>query len=162
MTLAEPEADAPTKASKRPLAIGLLLALLLGGGGFYAVFSGLVLGGHAGDGTAETAELPPTGEPDMTFVEIPAILISLGPNSASRHLRFVAQIETREPLRGEVAQMMPRIQDVLNTYLRAVSPADLEDPAALMRLRAQMTRRVQTVTGEGRVRDLLITEFVMN
>ena len=32
----------------------------------------------------------------------------------------------------------------------------------LVRLRAQMLRRVQMVTGEGRVRDLLITEFVLN
>ena len=57
---------------------------------------------------------------------------------------------------------MPRILDVLNTYLRAVEVRDLEEPAALVRLRAQMLRRVQVVTGEGRVRDLLVTEFVMN
>ena len=39
---------------------------------------------------------------------------------------------------------------------------DIEDPAALARLRAQMLRRIQVVTGEGQVRDLLITEFVLN
>jgi len=43
-----------------------------------------------------------------------------------------------------------------------VETKDLEDPLALVRLRAQMLRRVQMVTGEGRVRDLLITEFVIN
>jgi flagellar FliL protein len=32
----------------------------------------------------------------------------------------------------------------------------------MARLRAQMLRRIQVVTGEGRVRDLLITEFVLN
>jgi flagellar FliL protein len=63
---------------------------------------------------------------------------------------------------GEVAMLKPRILDVLNGYLRAVDPAELEDPAALVRLRAQMLRRIQIVTGEGRVRDLLVTEFVMN
>ena len=52
--------------------------------------------------------------------------------------------------------LMPRIQDVLNSYLRAVEVRQLEDPSALLRLRAQMLRRVQIVTGEGRVRDLLI------
>ena len=57
---------------------------------------------------------------------------------------------------------MPRVLDVLNTYLRAVEVRDLEEPAALARLRAQMLRRVQVVTGEGRVRDLLVTEFVLN
>jgi flagellar protein FliL len=57
---------------------------------------------------------------------------------------------------------MPRIVDVLNGYLRAVEVREFEDPAALVRLRAQMLRRVQIVTGEGRVRDLLVTEFVLN
>ena len=51
---------------------------------------------------------------------------------------------------------------MLNGYLRAVEVADLEDRTALVRLRAQMLRRVQIVTGEGRVRDLLVTEFVIN
>jgi flagellar FliL protein len=52
--------------------------------------------------------------------------------------------------------------DVLNGYLRAVEVAEIEDRSALIRLRAQMLRRVQIVTGEGRVRDLLVTEFVVN
>ena len=52
--------------------------------------------------------------------------------------------------------------DVLNSYLRAVAVSDLEDPSALVSLRAQMLRRIQLVTGEGRVRDLLIMEFVLS
>ena len=51
---------------------------------------------------------------------------------------------------------------MVNTYLRAVAPADLEDPGALIRLRAQILRRFQLVAGEARVRDFLITEFVLN
>ena len=61
-----------------------------------------------------------------------------------------------------VVAVMPRILDVLNTYLRAVEVSDLEEPASAARLRAQMLRRVQVVTGEGLVKDLLVTEFVMN
>jgi flagellar FliL protein len=57
---------------------------------------------------------------------------------------------------------MPRILDVLNSYLRAIDVASIEDPQAMARLRAQMLRRIQIVTGEGRVRDLLVTEFVLN
>ena len=44
---------------------------------------------------------------------------------------------------------MPRVVDVLNTFLRAVEPRDLEQPSALAPLRAQMLRRIQVVTGEG-------------
>ena len=52
--------------------------------------------------------------------------------------------------------------DVLNIYLRALDPHELQEPAALLRLRAQMLRRVQIVTGPGMVNDLLVMEFVFN
>ena len=41
----QPQDADPKKKSKKPLFIGLFLALLLGGGGFYATWSGLILGG---------------------------------------------------------------------------------------------------------------------
>ena len=58
--------------------------------------------------------------------------------------------------------LLPRILDVLNGYLRAIAVSEIESPAGLVRLRAQLLRRIQIVTGEGRVRDLLVTEFVLN
>ena len=62
----------------------------------------------------------------------------------------------------EVMTLSPRVLDVLNSYLRVVEIDELSEPTSLLRLRAQMLRRVQIVTGEGRVRDLLITQFVVN
>ncbi len=41
----QPQDAAPKKKSKKPLLIGLVLAFLLGGGGFYATWSGLILAG---------------------------------------------------------------------------------------------------------------------
>ncbi len=58
--------------------------------------------------------------------------------------------------------LLPRVLDVTNTYLRAVEVSQLEDPAALIRIRSHLLRRIQLVTGEGRVNDLLITEFILN
>lgn len=99
---------------------------------------------------------------DIAYVTIPPLVLSLGPGMAGRHLRFAADLEVRRADAGEVALVMPRIRDVLNGYLRAVEPERLEQPAMLMTLRAQMLRRVQIVAGEGRVRDLLVSEFVIN
>ena len=56
---------------------------------------------------------------------------------------------------------MPRILDVLNTYLRAVTEEEMSAPAAITRLRAQILRRVQIVAGAENIRDILITEFVL-
>jgi flagellar protein FliL len=173
--IAEPEAPAKKKG-KLGLILGPLLALALSGGGFYAVYSGVVDpmellgggggghegGGHeggGGHGEEAGAAVPPA---DVAFVVMDPIMISLAPGASARHLRFSGQLEVAPEFKGEVAGLMPRVLDVLNTYLRAVQVRDLEDPAALARLRAQMLRRIQVVTGEGRVRDLLVTEFVLN
>jgi flagellar protein FliL len=151
--------EAPKKRSKMPLLIGLVLALLLGGGGFYATWSGMILGSeeHADDGHADPSPLS-----GIAFVPLDTMVVSLGADSGSRHLRFTAQVEVVDTAAADVTLLVPRILDVLNSYLRAIDTASIEDPQAMARLRAQMLRRVQIVTGEGRVRDLLITEFVLN
>jgi flagellar protein FliL len=161
------EAGTPTKKGRAGLLVGLVAAVVLGGGGYYAVSSGLfdptaVLGSgrtvaHGGGHGEAAASLPA----DTAFVPLDPIAISLAPGANARLLRFSGQLEVAPDSAAEVAGLMPRVVDVLNTYLRAVEVRDLEEPAALVRLRAQMLRRVQVVTGEGRVRDLLITEFVL-
>ncbi|WP_145105005.1 flagellar basal body-associated FliL family protein [Cereibacter sediminicola] len=147
------------KRSLMPLIGGVVLALALGGGGFYATWSGLILSkGHGGP----TVEAGPVPLPDIAFVPIDPIVISLGRDSTLSHLRFTAQLEVAKANAADVALLMPRIIDVINGYLRAVAVSRLENPGALVELRAQMLRRIQMVTGEGRVRDLLVTEFVLN
>lgn len=154
----DPDA-APPKKSKKPLLIGGVLALLLGGGGFYATWSGMILGP-----TTEHQPMDPGAAalPDIAFVPIEPLVISIGPLAEKRYLRFSSQLEVTGPQSESVTLLLPRIVDVLNGYLRAIDPAQFDDPAALVRMRAQMLRRVQIVTGDGRVRDLLITEFVLN
>lgn len=175
----------PKKGSKLPLLVGLLLALLGGGGGFYAAFSGLLpFGGAAQVGGADGHDVPSHAEGSQAaaggggygdgqgdghgpagaaaFIELPQLVASLGPVSALHHLRFTAQLEVAPERRAAVEALMPRILDVLNTYLRALEPGDVEAQGALIRLRAQMLRRIQLVAGDGSVRDLLVTEFVLN
>lgn len=155
-----PQDVAPTKMkSKLPLLIGLVLALAGAGGGFYATYSGLLMGkDDAGSGHGAAAG----ALPDIAFVPVDPMIISLGSSGQNSHLRFTAQLEVSAANVAEVTLLLPRIMDVLNGYLRAVDVAEIEDPGALVRMRAQMLRRVQIVSGEGRVRDLLVTEFVVN
>ena len=162
------------KTSKLPMFIGLLLAVAGGGGGYVATNMGLVpfLSQKQADAEETTAADSENQDNlliekdiigvDAAFVPIDPLLISLGPNAAARHLRFRGQIETTGKHADEVQKLMPRIVDVLNSYLRAVEEKDLREPSALIRLRAQMLRRIQIVTGPGRVNDLLIMEFVLN
>ncbi len=165
---AEAQESAPKKKSKLPLLIGLVLMLALGGGGFFAVYSGMILapdpsGNETTDGAAsesEDVEILPL--PTIAFVPLDPLVINLGSGRDSYHLRFRAQLEVAPEYEAEVTAVLPRVLDVLNGYLRAVSLEDLQNPASLTKLRAQMLRRIKIVTGEGRVRDLLVMEFVIN
>ena len=181
---ADPEEEtAPKKKGMLiPLVAGLVLAIGGGGGGFWAVTSGplaALFGGgddmaegddyddgygdgednYAGDGEGGGYG---GGHVGVAFVPLDRVTISLSPDSASRHLIFAAQLEVAPEYTDEVTTLTPRIMDVLNSYLRVVGIDELSAPTSLARLRAQMLHRIQIVTGDGRVRDLLITEFVVN
>ncbi len=154
----------PKKPSKRPLMLGLVLALLGGGGGFYVMQSGL-LGASGAQAVHDAHDVAAPSAaigkmPDIAFVPVDPIVISL--DGRSGHLRFRAQLEVGSDYKAEVERLMPRIVDVLNNYLRALETEDLANGTSLARLRAQMLRRVQIVTGGGRINDLLIMEFVLN
>jgi len=167
----------PGKKSKAML-FGLVGALVLGGASFYGVYSGMIplpfggageianpamSGGHgegAMDGHAGMVDQAPYM--DAAFVTMEPLVISLGATAKSRYLQVVLSIEVEPGREAAVTAVTPRINDVLNTYLRAVDEREFEVPRAMMRLRAQMLRRVQLVTPPGAVRDLLIQQFVLN
>ncbi len=156
-----PEKDA-RKPTKLPMVLGLVLALVGGGAGFYAAWSGMILGGDQTEHQAEEKlldALAPLG--DIAYVAVDPLTISVNAQPAARLLRFRAQLEVPSNYEADVTKLLPRVVDVLNSYLRALEVSDLEDQAALTRLRSQMLRRIQVVTGHGRVNDLLIMEFVL-
>ena len=133
---AQPQDAAPaTKPGRLPLLAGLAAALALGGAGFFAAYKGYVPAiSEAGHGEDHgTGALP-----DVAFVKIEPMILSLGQNGGSQHLKFGAELEVAKPYAAEVTLLLPRILDVLNGYLRAVSMAELEDPSALVRLRARV------------------------
>ena len=79
---AETEDNVPQKRSKMPLILGLVLALLGGGGGFFVMYSGM-LGGteQMTDETPDKKEDPdlPMADSgaDVAFVTIDPLVISL-------------------------------------------------------------------------------------
>ncbi|WP_344843552.1 flagellar basal body-associated FliL family protein [Celeribacter arenosi] len=159
------EDPAPKKKSKLPMLLGLVLMLALGGGGFFAVYSGLILGSddsHASESDGHD-EMPSIAAPVVAFVPIEPLIINVIDTSGrGHHLRFHAQLEVTPSTEDTVISLMPRIVDVLNGYLRAVEVSTLENPSALINLRAQILRRLQIVAGADRVKDVLIMEFVIN
>ena len=138
----------------------------------------LVLGGAAAGvafiapigGSPASAPAPVDKEPekqtksyeDIVFVNLEPMVVTLGPNAASKYLKISISIETSKDHVKTVERLAPRFRDVLNTYLRAVDEKDLVEPFAMTRLRAQMLRRIQVAASSDAVSDVLITDFVLN
>ena len=157
-------APKPRKRLLIPLLLGVVLAVAGAAGGFWAVTAGpFAAPMPVSDAAAsDDSQAPATPPPVVGFVPLETLVVSLGPGETSRHLMFTATLEVDPAHAEEVAHLSPRVLDVLNSYLRVVAVAELGDPASLGRLRAQMLRRIQIVTGAGRVHDLLVTQFVVN
>lgn len=151
--------DKPARRSFFSLLVPGMLAVTGGAAGFFAVSEGFI-----SLGTQKNAQQTTTiGDlHNLAFVPLDPVVVALGAGDVRSHLRFRAELETPAGVRSEVEALKPRLIDVLNVYLRALRPEDLEDPLALHRLRAQILRRMQLVAGPDRVRDVLIMEFVVN
>lgn len=151
-----------------PLLVGVILAAVGGGGGFWAVTSGPLASApvpeeHGDEYAGDDGHGVATGAPvDIAFIQLETLVITLGAEGSNRNLIFTAALEVRPEYQEEVTELTPRVLDVLNSYLRVISVAELSEPTSLARLRAQMLRRIQVVTGAGRVRDLLVTQFLVN
>ncbi len=160
------ESEEPPKASKMPLIIGVVLALVGGGGGFFATSQGLILAPESVPEKEKAEKAEGAEKSDrlegIAFVPMEPLTISMPLSSQYKHLIFRGELEVAKDYTSEVETVLPRIVDVLNSYLRALEISDIEQAASLARLRSQMLRRVQIVAGPGRINDLLIMEFVLN
>ena len=161
------------KGGWKLLAASSVAALVLGGGAFVAVSSGalplqsLIAKALGREGAPEAAPAAATGLRDGAYqpgayVHLDPFVVSLGPESGGEHLKVALVLEVMPGREAEVEAIRPRLLDVLNVFLRAVEGRDIALPTSMERLRAQMLRRVQLVSPENAVRDVLIQEFVIN
>lgn len=147
--------------SKLFIVMSALLFLLGSGLGYFGISSGLLpMGESHGNAPSDKPEV--SDLPDIAFVPVPTLTVTLPPDAKSTHLRFSAQIEVKKEHQADVEFLMPRILDLMNGYLRALTAEDIERPGALYEIRLQLFRRVVMVVGLGRAQGLLVTEFIMN
>ena len=162
--IAEVDDQVPEERSKLPVIVAVLTSLLGAAGGYFAVNAGIF--GAPEESTSQVKpqnRTAPTSEvQDLVFVQLDPIIISFSRGNERRLLRFVGSLEVVPSSVGEVEILKPRIVDILNGYLRALEIEDLEEPAALYKIRSQLLHRVRIVAGEDRINDLLVVEFVLN
>ncbi|MFQ5624389.1 MAG: flagellar basal body-associated protein FliL [Paracoccaceae bacterium] len=151
------ESGAKRGGGGKRLLAGLAGAAVLGAGGFYAMWSGVL--------ALPKSDKPPAEEAagaTAVFVRLDPIVVTLGDGGKLRQLRVQVQLDVPPDTAAEVEAISPRILDALNTFLRAVDARDLAESTAFPRIKAQMLRRVQIIAGKDRINGLLVTEFIMN
>jgi flagellar FliL protein len=159
--MADPKDDSSdTEAKPRSKAwlLAPLLAIPLAAGGFWVAYSGML--------SARGADPVPNHAPEEvgqgpSFIELEPLRISVGGAGSTRQLQFRAALQVARPSGDRVIELGPRILDILATYLRALPVDVLQDPTALLRIRAQMLQRIRLLAGPDVVEDLLIMDFVI-
>ena len=106
-------------------------------------------------------EFEPPSLDEIVFVELKPLLVSLGTSADGHHLKIGLTLEAREGHEYDIEHAEPKLRDAFTGYLRAVSVTQLEDPAAMVRLRAQLLRRAKVILGTDTVHGVLITDFLV-
>ena len=154
-------AATPEKAPrKKAMLIPLVLALVMGGGGFASTYLGYWSPMSLLGASEDTAEAHASAGPAVYFVDIPRIQLTI-PADRPRILFLSAKIETDAAGRAQVEHLMPRVLDAFNTFLSDIDPGAFDKRGVLEIIRGELVTRTRYVLGEQPVKDLLITEFML-
>lgn len=159
------------KFSGKKLVLMVVLPLLVLGGTAGALFAtGIIdklLGGHeeeaaADHAVAETSEpVEPVGP--GVYYDLPDMLVNLNTRDSRQHFLKISvslELSSQEDVTA-VEEVMPRIIDNFQVYLRELTLDDLRGSAGLYRLREELLRRVSTASGGAGVRDVLFREMLV-
>jgi flagellar FliL protein len=156
---AEATAEAPKAKGKRKLILlAIPLVLVLAGAGLW--FSGVLPHLLGMDKAADHAEAPV--EPP-SYVDLPEMVANLNSGkSRPSYVKLTARIEV--PKAADVVKVkaaMPRLQDLMQTYLREMRPEELRGSAGTYRLREELLVRANAAVAPARVSDVLFTQMIV-
>ena len=167
-TEAEAQAEAPKSGGKKLVLLIALPVLLLIGGGAGAFFAGLLdplLGKSEEQAAAEAATAAAGGPQERTavFFDLPDMLVNL--NTAGRktsYLKISVSLELEDAAgQDQIQQILPRIVDSFQVYLRELRGEDLSGSAGLQRLREELLLRVNQAAHPTVVSDVLFKEMLV-
>ena len=149
------------KAGKRKLIlIAVPVVLLLVGAGLW--FTGILphlfgMDKHEQQAQEAAKPVPPS------YIDLPEMVANLNNNAHKpSYVKLVARIEVPKPEDVEkVKSALPRIQDMMQTYLREMRPEELRGSAGTYRLREELLARANTAVAPANVSDVLFTQLLV-
>ncbi len=133
-----------------------VLLLLLAGGAFFGGF----IGGSEGEEEQAEEEGPP---PEIHFFDLPEMLVNL--NTAGNKTTFLKvkislEIEGAEAV-PVLENLLPRVLDNFQIYLRELRIEDLNGSAGMFRLKQELLMRINRAVDPIRVTDVLFREILV-
>ena len=113
-----------------------------------------------GGGPEEGEEAEAAG---AVFFDLPELLVNLntgGRKSTFLKIRVALELQKSEDI-PRVEEMMPRIIDNFQVYLRELRIEDLKGSAGMYRLREELLARVAAAAAPAQVNDVLFKEMLI-
>jgi flagellar FliL protein len=155
------DAPAPKSSKRKLIMIGAPVAvLLLAGAGLW--FTGILphalgMDKHAGQVAEAPKPVPPS------YIDLPEMVANLNGNLRKpSYIKLSARIEVPNP--GDVDKVkaaLPRVVDLMQTYLREMRPEELRGSAGTYRLKEELLVRASTAAAPAKVSDVLFTQMLV-
>lgn len=149
-------------SGKKVILFVILPLLLLIGGGAFLYFSD-ILGGGPQEASAEEMAEEMKKDELIYYDKIPPILVNLhvdGRRSKFLKVKVVLQVGSEKDTKT-LEEVMPRVLDNFQVYLRELRIEDLEGSAGMYRLRQELLMRVTAAAHPAEVKDVLFQEILI-
>jgi flagellar protein FliL len=149
------------KAGKGKLIlIAVPVVLLLVGAGLW--FTGILP--HMLGMDKQEEKVGEAGKPvPPSYLDIPEMIANLNNNMHKvAYVKLSARVEIPKPEDVEkVKAALPRLQDIMQTYLREMRPEELRGSAGTYRLREELLARANVAVAPAKVSDVLFTQLLV-
>jgi flagellar FliL protein len=148
------------RGRRKLLLLGVPLLLLLAG-------AGLSFAGFLPNPLSKAKPADPAAEAERAeapvYVDVPELVANL--NTGTRKAGYVKMTIRIEVLGSsdadKVRAQMPRVLDVIQTYLREMRPDELRGSAGVYRLREELLVRTNAAVAPAKVHDVLFTQMLI-
>lgn len=121
--------------------------------------------GEKGEGAETAPQVVITQGPDgVVYCSLPNMVVNMqGNDGRPVYLKLKISLEAQDEAAADLIDpSLPRIQDMLQSFLRELRPEDLQGSQGTYQLRMEILRRVNLAIAPARVKAVLIEEMLIS